>query len=158
MQRRSKSDDRSDFAAGRGSTDRSRAGRTPLGSWHVLRLAGPFGQRADLHCIPGLPSALAACADRNTSAPGDGESGARARPQRFGIVPRCGPACTSMCSRSVGSTRYAISSKRHPTSPSRNLGRSPSIPLRRPCRKGPEQREWRARPRAPARTEDPHSV
>jgi len=42
--------------------------------WRLLRLAGLFVQRADLRCIPGLTSALAACAERNTSAPGDGES------------------------------------------------------------------------------------
>jgi hypothetical protein len=51
--------------------------RTLPGFWHVLRLAGPFVQRVDLHCIPGLTSALAACAELNTSAPGDGERCAR---------------------------------------------------------------------------------
>jgi hypothetical protein len=40
----------------------------------------------------------------------------RASPRHPRLV---SPACTSMCSRSVGSTRFCISSKRHPTSPSR---------------------------------------
>jgi hypothetical protein len=44
-----------------------------FGSAALLRLAGPFVQRADLHGIPGLPPALAAYADSGTSAPGDGE-------------------------------------------------------------------------------------
>jgi hypothetical protein len=37
------------------------------------------------------------------------------------LLPRCGPADTSMYLRSVGPTRFCISSKRHPTSPFRTL-------------------------------------
>jgi hypothetical protein len=88
----------------------------------VLRLAGLFVQRADLHGIPGLTSALATCVERNTSAPGTGESGARARPRRSGILPCCGPAGQSIVPRSVGPTRLLISSESHPSSPSRDLG------------------------------------
>jgi hypothetical protein len=76
--------------------------------------------------------------------PGTGESGARARPRRSGrnaalscsaavqpappcagvrrtrlTLPRCGPAGLSIVLRSVGSTRFCISSKMHPISPSR---------------------------------------
>jgi 3-oxoacyl-[acyl-carrier protein] reductase len=80
-------------------------------------------RRADKHNTPGLTSALAACAERNASAPGIGEAGARARPRRSGILPRCGPAGPSIVRRAVGPTRFCNSSKRHPTSPSRTCVR-----------------------------------
>jgi hypothetical protein len=59
--------------------------------------------------------------------PGSGESGARARPRRFGILPRCGPAGLSLDRRSDGSTRLVISSKRHPPSPFRPPAVAPSL-------------------------------
>jgi len=49
------------------------------GGVHILPLVEPFAQRADLHCMPGLTSALASGAERNTSALDDGEAGARGR-------------------------------------------------------------------------------
>ena len=51
------------------SSSNSRASIGPSSAAHILRLAGLFVQRADLHCIPGLPSALHAHADGTTSAP-----------------------------------------------------------------------------------------
>jgi hypothetical protein len=95
----------------------------------LLRLTVPLMRRTDLHCLLGLASALLACIKCEISAPGIGESCARARPRRSGILPLCGPARTSVCSRSVGSTRFYISSKKAP-----DLTLLDSRPLRHPCR------------------------
>jgi hypothetical protein len=64
--------------------------------------------------------------------PDIGESGARARPLRSGILPRCGPAEQSVSRRSIGSTRFYISSKRHPISPFRISNEASFDPLLHP--------------------------
>jgi hypothetical protein len=66
---------------------------------------------------------------------------ARLRLQRSGLLPRCSPAESSMPRRSIGSTRFCISSKSHPISPFRSLGEGASPPLRYPYRKADGQRE-----------------
>jgi hypothetical protein len=51
------------------------------------------------------------------------------------LLPRCGPAGPSMVRRSIGSTRFCISSKTHPISPSRILGKDFFQSVATSCRK-----------------------
>jgi hypothetical protein len=61
-------------------------------------------------------------------------------PRRFGVLPRCGPARTSLCGRSVHAprpcARSTSSAQRRDSGPPRgSRPRTPIDPLRHPCRK-----------------------